>query len=228
MRDSLGGNVRTHLLRAAVISSAYIACHTSVEQQLAWADKADPALMLAASIRAGQFQFLAVCWYSCTTPAVGVVTYSQCYRTIAKVHTVDPTGDVIQSAEHERLKNKAEHVAEDYNTRMMAWLDSTGKRTCPAGERWDELWRAMIAFGDSEPLHRFGVTANGEPSKGSDFHLHFGSLADLTTEVKGHLCSLPPLFGISRPVQFKVTTGDINHNPTEHPGLTCAQGKVAA
>ena len=202
----------------------------SVERQLAWVDTAEVGRMLATTARGKRHEFLEVCGFACFTPGVGFLTYSHCYPT-ASIRNVDRTFDVIQSAEHERLKDKASQFAEVYNLAMVARLDSARERKCNESEHWDELWRAMADVGDSVPRHPYhtSVIAFGKPGLDqADFQLHVPDSVDLTPTLRAKLCALTPRFGIENPVRVKVTTGDINNNPRQHPSFRCEHGRVAA
>ena len=213
-----------------ISSGCQRAAHLSVEKQLAWVDTADVGRMLWTSGRQKRYEFLEVCGMACFTPGIGYLTYSHCYP-IARIHNVDRTYDVIESAEHHRLKTKAFQFAEAYNLAMVARLDSARERRCGDSERWDELWRAMADVGDSVPRHPYytSVIAFGEPVlEQADFQLHVPDSVDLTPRLRAQLCELPPRFGIERPVRIRVTTGDINNNPREHASFRCERGRVAA
>jgi hypothetical protein len=224
--------MRVKVIWALSLVAALGACGSSAdlpERELAWIKSADAERMFGDDVRRNRIRFLVVCGLGCDTPEVGPITYTKCYRQHAGRRTIDETGDMIMSDEHMRLKHIAEALAKVYNRRALAFLDSTGRRDCPVGERWDDLWDAMIAIADSVPQHPYAtsILAYGIPKKGADFQLHVPDPVDLTDSLKARLCVLVPRFGIDS-IRLRVTTGDINHNPHEERPFACHGSSVAA
>src|SRR5512142_631472 len=217
--------MRVGMIWALSLIAALCACGSRAnppERELAWIKSADAERMFGDDVRRNRLRFLVVCGLGCDTPEVGVITYARCYRQHAGTRTIDETGDLIVSDEHMRLKEMAEALAKAYNRRALAFLDSTGRRDCPVGEQWDELWDAMIAIAHSVPQHPYvtSILAYGIPKEGADFQLHVPDPVDLTDSLKARLCALVPRFGIDS-IRLQVTTGDINHNPHEERPFAC-------
>jgi len=222
------------LVIVAFLASSMVGClraQENAEHVLAWVESTTPAIMLADSTRAGHFHFLTVCGITCEEPGLGPLTYSHCYATAATTLTVDPTGDVLRSKRHGELKDKAFRFAERYNSLLRAQLDSAGKRGCSESERWDEYWHAIDSVARRIPAHpyqSFVIASVTNRNERGDFQLHVQDERDLSNVVYSRMCVLAPRFGITRPVRFDVTTGNINDHPKGHPSFTCSRGVVAA
>lgn len=213
-------------LAAAVLSAC---AQKPIEQQLAWVEHADPAKMLADSMRAGRVHFLTVCGFACGEPAVGFATYAHCYARVAGKLTIDPTGDLIQSKREDELKEKLFVFAKQYNTLLRAELDRTGRRQCPGGERWDAYFQALDSLARQVPAHpyvSFVLALKDVGGDRPDFQLHIQNERDLSPEIYQRACALAPRFGIVGRVRFTVTTGDINDHPKKQPGFSCSRGVV--
>jgi hypothetical protein len=202
----------------------------SSERKLAWVESADPVKMFADSSRLGHTHFLTVCGYSCFEPEIGALTYAHCYARAATKLTIDPTGDFIQSKRHAELKRQLFQFAKRYNVLVREELDRTGRRNCPAEERWDGYWRALDTLATQIPAHPFEssisatiVELRGRP----DFHLHVPDERDLSREIYTRACALAPRYGIAGRVQFAVSTGNINDHPKQHPEFACVGGNLA-
>lgn len=138
---------------------------------------------------------------------------------------IDPTGDVIVSDEHDRLKLAAYRFAGEYNALLRVELDRRGMRACPAGEEWDSLWTALDKVAEElprEPNASFVSAREGE----ADFRLHAQKAEYSDREVHARMCSLPPQYGIDGTVVFEVTSGNVNQSPEMHPGFECRGGAV--
>jgi hypothetical protein len=221
--------MRSLLVLALVVMSACAPqSPPALRRELARVRSADPAIMLREALRSGRFEFLEVCGIGCGTPNLGVLTYHRCYGSVARVRTIDRTGDVIVSDLQETFKREAARLAETYNPMLVAALDSLGKRSCGTTEQWDELWRAMQAVAQEVPQNPYvtSILASVNPRRdGYDFQLHVPDSLSITGQLFARLCSLPPRFGMAR-VQVKVTTGDINDGPESRPGFSCVSGEV--
>jgi hypothetical protein len=200
------------------------------EQTLAWLDKADPVVMFTDSTRLNRVHFLEVCGLTCETPGMGPLTYGHCYAQEAGVLRIDATGDMITSDRHAALKEKALAFAKRYNNLVQESLDSSGKRHCPTTEQWDKYWGALEKLAEQIPAHPYAsfVLGIGDPAfSHADFQLHVQDPVDLSLALYRRACALAIDSGILRRVRFLVTTGNINDNPTEHPGFACSRGTVA-
>ena len=217
----------------ATSMTSSLRAQTEVESPLVWVESTTPAVMLADSTRAGHFHFLTVCGYDCWEPGLGGLTYFHCYASAATRLTVDPTGDVIRSRRHGLLKDKVFRFARQYNILLRAQLDSAGKRTCPAGERWDDYFHAIDSVVKGIPAHPSVVIpstahTNNRGEVRGDFQLHVLDERDLSNAIFYKVCVLAPRFGITGRVRFDVTTGNINDHPRRHPSFVCLRGTVAA
>jgi hypothetical protein len=221
------------LLATSIMSS--LRAQTEVERRLEWVESTTPAIMLADSTRAGHFHFLTVCGFACEEPGIGALTYFHCYAGAATKLTVDPTGDVIRSQRHGQLKGEMYRFAQHYNILLRAQLDSAGKRTCPASERWDDYWHAIDSVAHRIPAHPYesfviasAADTNDRGEVRGDFQLHVQDEHDLSNATYFKVCALAPRYGITGRVRFDVTTGNINDHPKRHPSFVCLRGTVAA
>ena len=219
----------------ATSMTSSLRAQTEVELGLVWVESTTPAIMLADSTRAGHFHFLTVCGYGCEEPGLGALTYFHCYASAATKLTVDPTGDVIRSPRHGLLKDKVFRFAQQYNILLRAQLDSAGKRTCPASERWDDYWHAIDSVANRIPAHPYQsfviasvADTNDRGEVRGDFQLHVQDERDLSNATYYKVCALAPRFGITGRVRFDITTGNINDHPKRHPSFVCLRGTVAA
>jgi hypothetical protein len=195
---------------------------------LDWIDTASSRRMLASAIAAKRFEFLSVCGYACGTPGIGFTQYQHCYNNGAQIRVIDPTGDVIESDRHERLKGRAAALATEYNVLMLRLLDSLGRRTCPAGERWDDLFMDLSHLADGIPRHPFYNSASAfSAGSDADFQFHVSAERDLSPAIIARICTLPPKRGIRRQVRVQITTGNINASPKHYPTIRCLDGRVA-
>jgi hypothetical protein len=138
---------------------------------------------------------------------------------------------VITSDLQHSLKREAAQLAGRYNLMLKAALDSLGKRSCGMDERWDELWQAMIRVAEEVPRNPYGTSLLANPyalSGEYDFHLHVPDSSAATPHLFARLCALGPNFRITKRFLFKVTSGDINQNPTSRGNFACVAGRVAA
>lgn len=211
----------------ALVAAVVAGCARSPERELAWLDQADPAKAFAESSRAGRLHFVEVCGIGCISPGVGILTRALCYPTAGASVEIDTTGDVIVSPRHMALKNKAYQFAERFNALVLSELNRTGRRSCPETERWDAFFSALDSVAKRIPAHpnhsfveAFVDLGDGRP----DFQLHVQDEADLNASLSRTMCALAPSFGVVEPVRFRVTTGDINDHPKQHPDFTCMRG----
>ena len=215
---------------ACLCLAALTACwHETLDEQLAgmaWLESADPVKMLQDSMAVGRVPFLEVCGVACFTPELGPLTYEHCYRDAAGVRTIDPTGDYIESGRQEHLKRLAFQFATQYNRLLVEDLDARGERSCSEAEDWDSLWGALNDLAEGLPREPNPSFVGGLPAGRNDFQLHVQKAEYLSRGLYAEMCQAAPVHGIRGQVQIRVTSGNINDDPEDHPGFECLDGAV--
>jgi hypothetical protein len=216
--------IKIGLLTLALLGAA------SPEEQLAWVERAAPAVFFDQDIRAGLFRFFSVCDYSCDVRGLGHLNYTRCYSTAARLQVIEGTSDVIESSRHEELQQKAFSFASQYNQLLTKRLDALGKRACPPGEDWDSLLRAL-----SEHIWKMtpepptaSVAASDKPiADGQDFKIHIPNASQFSHGAQSSICAIVTESGIRRRVRFFATFGDMR-NPKASQRFSCEASEVAA
>lgn len=213
----------------SIIAAVLLLTASWAKDPLEWVDHAEPVAMAKQDIAAGRFRFLSICGYACELPGVGEMTYSRCYSGSASVEIVHGTSDVIRSDGHLRLRKKALLLASEYNELIARKLDELGKRTCPIGEEWDALHRALsdhVKRVTTERSHTW-VSALDEPeSRGYDFRIHSRDGSGVGNATRGSICEIVSQHGIQRLVRFAETLGDVDV-PKKIERFSCKAGKLA-
>jgi hypothetical protein len=213
----------------SAIAAILLLTACSAEDPLDWIDHANPAHMAKQDIATGRFRFLSICGVACELPGLGEMTYFRCYSTSASIDTVHGTSDVIRSARHSRLQEKAMVVASEYNQSIARKLDELGKRTCPIGEQWDALLRALSWHVKRMTAERSPAWVSGfddpEP-RGYDFRIHSRGGSGVGEATRASICEIVAQHGIQRLVRFAETQGDVTA-PQRTERFSCEAGRLA-
>ena len=214
----------------SAIAAVLLLSACSAKDPLDWVDHAKPARMAKHDIAAGRFRFFSICGYACELPGVGHMDYFRCYSGSASIETVDGTSDVIRSARHLRLQSKALIFASEYNQLITRNLDRLGKRTCPIGEQWEALLRALSDHVKrmTAERSRASVSAFDDPeSRGYDFRIHSQSGRGVGEATRASICEVVSQHGIQRLVRFAETLGDVE-TPQTSERFSCKAGKLGS
>jgi hypothetical protein len=87
----------------------------------------DPVASAQRAVKSGDVRFLSVRDYSEFVPGV---KNQACALEVPRPRLIDPTGDLICTKEHGRLKDVARRYAERYNREVQKILTVQGNRRC--------------------------------------------------------------------------------------------------
>jgi hypothetical protein len=129
-----------------------------------------------------------------------------------------------------RLQNKSLILASEYNQSIARKLDELGKRTCPVGEQWDALLRALSGHVKQMTAERSRawVSAFDDPEPhGYDFRIHSRRGSGVGGKTRASICEIVAQHGIQRLVRFAETLGN-SETPERTERFSCEAGKLVS